>query len=499
MKWLWVMMLFSPLFASEMSIEEKVGQLFMIPFDPSRTIEHVAEVNDVVSKYHIGGLITKATQTQKHREVLAVLQYNRKNPLLVSVDAEWGVNMRMKECTPLPRNMTLGAIPTSVHQRVGREIGREVRLLGAQICLGPVADVNINPDNPIIGTRSFGDSPIRCKQLVDKVSLGIKEAGVIPTLKHFPGHGAVEIDPHHDLPICSDTITELKKSHLIPFSILKDRSDLAVMTAHIYYPNIGKQIATFSSEIIENILRSEWGFQGLIISDALNMKALTNNYSDEEIAVNAVLAGHDILLYGDHCSDMIDEIIREKVPKAYEAVLSAVYDGRIPESRLDQSIRRIRLAREKADFTIYSGEIDCKKLSKELYKQAITPIGNVPSFLGKKVLILEIGEGSYNLPFDSSKMGSLLPDLDKYDIVVGLVLSHDKQEIARFNDILCDHKIAIVMTSPYVLQDLKRVPTLVFYENNPVTQQLLYETVSSHPFHLSGQLPLGLPSISHLS
>ena len=500
MRWLWLIFLFSPLFANEITLEEKVGQLFMIPFDPARSIEHVAEVSDVISKYHIGGLITKGTNCQEHRDVLSTLQYNRKNPLLVSIDAEWGVNMRMKDCDPLPRNMTVGAISYPVHKKVGFEIGREVRLLGAQICLGPVADVNTNPDNPVIGTRSFGDSPIRCKQLTDEVSSGILNAGVIPTLKHFPGHGDVSVDSHYDLPTSYATLDELKNSHLIPFSIVKNRNDLAVMTAHIYYPNVGDKIATFSTELVENVLRSEWGFEGLIITDALNMKALSNYFSIEEIAVNAVLAGHDILLYGHHYPQEIDIIIRDTIPKAYEAVLNAVKEGRISEQRLDQSISRIRLAREKADFTIYSGQIDCVKLSKDLYKQAITPIGKIPSFLGKRVLTIEIGEGKNGLPFNRlSIMDQELPNLDEYDIVVGLVLSDDHKGIERFNDLECDHKMAILMTNPYALQKLKPMPTLVLYENNEITQQLLLEVVSSRSFYMSGHLPLGQFSLSHQS
>ncbi|MBU6446487.1 MAG: hypothetical protein KGQ49_03710, partial [Verrucomicrobia bacterium] len=299
---------------AEMSLDEKIGQLFVMPACPKRGAEHFEDLCTLIHECHVGSVIIKQSDPLTQVAFLNRLQSVSDHRLLVMADAEWGLAMRMADTMAFPRNMTLGAIQDlSLLKELGAEIGRQARLVGIDMNLAPVADVNTNPLNPIIGMRSFGEDPSHVADCVLAISAGMQSAGLLTCVKHFPGHGDTLVDSHKDLPIVHDLM-----GGLFPFQRAFAAGVDAVMTAHLYVPVIDPIWPTSLSLACLHMIK-DCGFEGLIISDALNMGAL-RRYSPEEVAIRARAAGCDLLLYGDHIAPNVDEILRETIPRAFAAL-----------------------------------------------------------------------------------------------------------------------------------------------------------------------------------
>lgn len=351
-----------------MTLDEKVRELFVVPGCPLREEEHLNTVRDL----RPGGILFKQSQTPSDQiNFIHKLEFD---PLRIG-DAERGVNMRIsKQVVHWPKNMTLGAIK-DLHwlEAMGHQIGKECSLTGIDINLAPVVDVNTNPKNPIIGIRAFGDCPETVAKKGVILMKAMQEEGVAATAKHYPGHGDTTVDSHLGLPAIDHL--ELK-----PFEAMVKEGVECVMTAHLLYD---KEIVTFSPKIVQGILRDQWHFNGLIITDALNMKALPEKKPGEN-AVRALEAGHDLLLYGDHISEKVDDILNRHVPQAIKAVKDAVLSGRISEETLNDHVERVLKFKEKAKrrrqpLTISTLETtQVKKLKTDLFRQAITLLGTLP-------------------------------------------------------------------------------------------------------------------------
>lgn len=501
MKWLFWMLFCTSVCGCELTIEEKVGQLFIIPFDPSRDESHIDEVKEVIKKYSIGGVLTKATSIQPHRKVLKELQNASSSPLLVAIDAEWGVAMRIKECRGFPKNLTLGAHPKLPAFEIGQEIARQVRGLGAHLNLGPVVDVNTNPENPIIGMRSFGDDPLHVAQLATLVAQGIISEGILPVIKHFPGHGDVAIDSHDNRPICTMSLEQLKNSHLIPFYTVIKHAPCAIMTAHIDFPLIDDCLATFSKKLITDLLRTEWGFNGLVMTDALNMLSITLYHEAKEAALRAFEAGHDLLLYGSHEYEEIDHILRDIIPGAHRALVEAVKTGVISEERLDQSIQRIQKIKEKMRYDVLDIPLETtqtNQLIDQCYAQSMSAIGDLPSLEGQHILVVNLSAESFSLPFDQVGVHEIPESLDEYDIVIGLICdsqSKVQENCQIFDQLQVKNKLLIVMTNPYILREFHFTPAVICYENNPTTQQRLLSAIDQHWKGIYGKFPVAFISL----
>lgn len=329
---------------SKMSLEEKIGQLLM-PSLQTWTEENVTD-------YHLGGVILfkenfeNPSQTNK---MIQSLQEQAEIPLMIAVDQEGGLVTRIPFIPRMPGNMALGATgDPQLAEEVGFVIGTELRHLGINVNFAPVLDINSNPDNPIIGVRSFGDQP----DLVSKFGIaymkGLNQAGVISVGKHFPGHGDVDADSHLVLPTSGRTLNQLKDFELKPFIALIQNNIPAIMTAHIEFPNIESKTiiskkdglpiglpATFSSKLLTDLLRDELGFLGVLFSDAMNMNAVSQHFDPVESAIMAIEAGVDVILMPEH------------IENVYKGLLEAVHSGRLKEARIDDSVRRIlRLKKE---------------------------------------------------------------------------------------------------------------------------------------------------------
>ncbi|OGN64970.1 MAG: hypothetical protein A3E80_00515 [Chlamydiae bacterium RIFCSPHIGHO2_12_FULL_49_9] len=331
----------------QMTLDEKIGQLFALPFCPLRGEDHLKDWEILQSEYHIGNAIVKQSNPMTQILRLNQLQAASKLPLLILADAEWGLAMRMTDTIAFPKNGNLGSIEDlSLIEELGFEIGREAKRVGIHINLAPVADVNSNPSNPIIGIRSFGDNPYRVADLVSAFIRGHERAGTLACAKHFPGHGDTSIDSHKGLPLISVSKKRLGVLEFIPFQKAIDSNVSCIMSAHILVPQIDPDHpASLSSFLLREILRQDLNFKGLIISDALNMRALADRYSVEKIAFLAHGAGTDLLLYGDHKAPNIDQIIRVDIPRAFNALKEKYLAGSLKD--LDESVLRILKVKEK--------------------------------------------------------------------------------------------------------------------------------------------------------
>ena len=465
--------------AQQMSLEEKVGQLFVIPGCPERQDEHLQDLHHLFNDCHVGGVILKQGSSESYREFFASLKTSL--PLLRVGDAEWGASMRVTDAVRFPRNLTLGAIQDlSLIEKFGKQVGWECRQLGIDLNLAPVADVNINPLNPIIGTRSFGDDPERVAKLVSIVVCAMQEEGILACAKHFPDHGDVTIDSHIDLPK-----TQIRS--LIAFEAAIQANAGALLTAHLV---VDDKVVTFSYALVHDLIRNQLKFPGLIVTDALNMKAISNYTKPGHAALDALKAGHDLLLYGDHLSEKVNAILRESVPQAISRIIQAVKTGEYSESLLDEHVIRIietkqkLLQRPPVQETIIATQ-EAKALKQTLFDNAITLIRNkhLPLKPDQEVRWTVLGGEAPILQqaIHSSYSGLHIVCVMKWDGAIKEQLRNIKPDIL------------IVMASPYGLIDLPKIPTvLIGYENDPMAEESVRKVLFGE-MQAIGRLPVKIP------
>jgi beta-N-acetylhexosaminidase len=320
-----------------MTIEEKVGQMIACRFTADfRNADNAAltAVNDLVAKSGIGGLILFApARVYETAELVNGFQKLARVPLLMAADFERGAANRVTNATLFPPFMALGAAGSEdLAYEMGRITALEGRAMGIHVAYAPVVDVNVNPDNPIINTRSIGADPALVSRIADAFIRGLQENGMIATAKHFPGHGDTAQDSHTLLPTIEADLERLDKVELFPFKQAIAAGVRSIMTAHLSVPALDATPglpATLSAPIMTGLLRQKLGFKGLIVTDALEMGGVTGAFSTEEASLRAVLAGVDMLLLPPEPAAVI----------AYLA--AAVRDGRVPLARIDDSVRRI--------------------------------------------------------------------------------------------------------------------------------------------------------------
>lgn len=334
---------------ARMNLEEKVGQLFMVAFrqEDGKPVTAVTQaVQDSLKKYHLGGVILFAENFMDIKQTVTLTMDLQKaagsTPLCIAVDQEGGRVNRFYFGTSLPGNMALGASGTvSNAYTAGNILGRELAALGINLDLAPSLDINSNQDNPVIGIRSFGADGQVVGAMGGEYIRGLHASGVMAAIKHFPGHGDTSVDSHLGLPIILYEKSRLSAVELKPFRENLSATDM-VMVAHVAFPAFddtkaiskkdGQPVslpATLSHKILTNLLRENYGYDGVIITDALEMKAITEHFGPEKAVVGALEAGADILL------------MPSNLPKAYEGVLAAVKTGVISEERINQSVKRI--------------------------------------------------------------------------------------------------------------------------------------------------------------
>ena len=321
----------------EMSLEEKIGQMLIVSYEGTNVTE---ELFSLLNQVKPGGFILFSNnfsdyeQTQK---LITDIKSTSEIPMFISIDQEGGRVQRIKnlsdqEITIIPPMYEIGLTrDEDFAYQVGKVIGEELRVFDINMDFAPVLDIYSNPNNTVIGDRSFGTTSDIVSTMAISLAWGLQDTGVISVYKHFPGHGDTLEDSHDTLPIVTKTKEELMNFELIPFIQAIENGAEAIMVGHIAVPSITKDNtpATLSKVLIQDLLKDELGFQGLVITDGLNMKSLTNLYSQEEIYINAILAGVDILLMPEFSLNTI------------EIIKNAVLNGEISEERIDDAVTKI--------------------------------------------------------------------------------------------------------------------------------------------------------------
>lgn len=323
---------------SKLSDEEKIAQLLMVAAYSNKDDNHKTYVSELIKKYKIGGLMFLQGGPVRQAKLTNYYQSISKTPLMIAIDAEWGVAMRLDSCLRFPWQMTLGATSDkSLIYDMGVEIARQCKILGIHINFAPVVDVNSNPNNPIINNRSFGENPVKVGELSTAYMNGMQDNNVLACAKHFPGHGDTDDDSHKTLPVVEKSKKELDIVELLPYKMLIDSGLGSVMTAHLHIPSLDntKDLAvSLSKKVVEGLLKNEMGFEGLAITDALNMKGVSQFYKPGEVDVMALLAGNDVLLFA------------EDVPKAIENIKLAIKQNKISQDEIDARCKKVLMAKK---------------------------------------------------------------------------------------------------------------------------------------------------------
>lgn len=325
-------------FIDSMTIEEKIGQLIFAGIDGT-TMTH--ETRQLIHDYKVGGIILFANNMTSHKQTIELLQQiknaNEQNklPLFLGVDQEGGrVERLSEEIKKLPAAMRVGEQDNpDLSFEFGKLLSQQVKLYGFNLNFAPVLDINSNPNNPVIGERSFGNTAEMVSQHGIKVMEGIQSENIIPVIKHFPGHGDTDTDSHFELPQVDKNLPELESQELIPFKRAIEAGADMIMTAHILLPHIDPDYpATLSKKVIHDLLREKLNFTGVIITDDMTMQGLTDHFEIGQAAVQSIQAGSDIILVAHEY---------ETIFSVYDALKTAIENDEINEDRLDESLERI--------------------------------------------------------------------------------------------------------------------------------------------------------------
>ena len=372
------------------ALKQKVGQFFFPAVFINDTEENIQKTERLIKEHNIGGLTffhsraSAATNYESKKKIVfnddsyekikaLIIRYQKcaSTPLLISIDAEWGLAMRIEKTPQYPYAITLGALPENKSElvyEVGKQIGLDLKAAGIHYNLAPLADINNNPNNPVIGYRSFGENKEKVADFAVAYLKGMSEVGILGCLKHFPGHGNTNVDSHLGLPVLKESLEELMENELYPFIKGIENNVDSIMIGHLAVPSLndGKDTsATLSKPIIETLLREKLGYSGLVISDALNMHSVSKLYETKgELEWEAFNAGNDVLCFAENVPEGILEILKNASPE-----------------RIEESFNRIMKAKEKVGLLNNSfaaaGTLNFEKASElnlEIAENAITKI-----------------------------------------------------------------------------------------------------------------------------
>lgn len=511
---------------STMTLDEKLGQLFMVAAYSNKGKAHEDEILRLVKNEHLGGLIFFQGGPRRQARLTNIYQQAAKVPLMIAMDAEWGLAMRLDSVFKFPWPMTVGATRDSaLAYRMGKEIALQCKRLGVHINFGPVVDINTNPDNPIINARSFGQDPEMVTRLSVAYMKGMQDQNVMASAKHFPGHGDTDSDSHKTLPTVGHNMDRLKSVELSPYARLIEEGLASVMVAHLNVPAMDNSNtpSSLSKKIITQYLRDSLNFNGLVFTDALNMRGVADLFPPGEVDVKALLAGNDILLFS------------QDVAAAKRKIKAAIQRGELTEKDIDLHVKRILLAKswmgleEKTyiepknlvrDLHPESSDI----VNRQIFARATTVLMNkdqiipVKELKGKRIACVvagtEVGTEFYRIlkkytevdlyTYDPSRENQLLNDLSRYDLVVtGLYTSNASPwksykmspEIKRFIKRLTlqNKTIVTLFANAYSLSSFPEATSanalLVAYQNHPdaesVAAQIIFGAMGAR-----GRLPV---------
>ncbi len=502
---------------AKLSMDERIGQLYIVALYTNKDQNHISGVRKLVEQERIGGIILM--QDDAEQEIALVNEFQKKSrvPMLFGMDAEWGLYQRIKTAHKFPWAMTLGAIQDNgLVYEMASKIAEDAKKMGIYWNFAPVVDVNTNPKNPIIGNRSFGSDVQNVIAKALAYAQGLQENGVLAAIKHFPGHGDTDVDSHLDLPVVKHSLERLNKIELAPFKALMDKKIGGVMIAHLYVPQLekGKNIpASISYDIVTNLLKNKFRYEGLVITDALNMNAVAKKYPAGELDLRAFKAGNDVLLFS------------QDVPTGKKLIKEAIQKGEISEKRLEESVKKILktkyllglqnlrpLSSEGINNALNNDSH--AKISEKLYANALTLLKD------EKQLFPLREKEVYYLPLEEASHEAFLQELSKEikvkkisfkeiqsipeNAVVIIGLHKDNSTAYKpyrvsweskrlINQVKSRNKVILnVFGSPYALQDVDISgisSVLVSYENNPLSMKATAEAYLGKQ-KINGRLPV---------
>ena len=502
---------------AKLSMDERIGQLYIVALYTNKDQNHISGVRKLVEQERIGGIILM--QDDAEQEIALVNEFQKKSrvPMLFGMDAEWGLYQRIKTAHKFPWAMTLGAIQdNNLVYEMASKIAEDAKKMGIYWNFAPVVDVNTNPKNPIIGNRSFGSDVqnVIAKSLA--YAQGLQDNGVLAAIKHFPGHGDTDVDSHLDLPVVKHSLERLNKIELAPFKALMDKKIGGAMIAHLYVPQLekGKNIpASISYDIVTNLLKNKFLYEGLVITDALNMNAVAKKYPAGELDLRAFKAGNDVLLFS------------QDVPTGKKLIKEAIQKGEISEKRLEESVKKILktkyllglqnlrpLSSEGINNALNNDSH--AKISEKLYANALTLLKD------EKQLFPLREKEVYYLPLEEASHEAFLQELSKEikvkkisfkeiqsipeNAVVIIGLHKDNSTAYKpykisweskrlINQVKSRNRVILnVFGSPYALQDVDISgisSVLVSYENNPLSMKATAEAYLGKQ-KINGRLPV---------
>ncbi len=490
-----------------MNLKEKVGQLYMVQVMSNQDLATKNKVVKLIKDFHIGGIIYSNGGPVRQAKLNNELQSASKLPMLIGMDAEWGLSMRLDSTYAFPWNMTLGAIKDNkLVEQAGKHIGEHCKRVGVHFNFAPVVDINTNPKNPIIGNRSFGEDRDNVTEKASAFMKGMQGAGVLANAKHFPGHGDTDQDSHKTLPTISFDEKRIDSVELYPYRKLIKEGLSSVMVAHLNVPSLETRSgypSSLSKNIVTNILKKRLGFKGLIFTDALTMKGAADFDETGDIDLAAFKAGNDVMLMSEDVEIGILKIVR------------AYNNKEITEERLAHSVKKILQAKYKVGLHkyepigLYNLTNDLNRheddiLYEELMESAITVVKNKDDILPlknletKKIAYVQFGDANGTSFLNELKkytkvhhvkaklLDELMGKLRAYNtVVIGLHRSNESpwksyqftdqeivwlQEIARTHDVILD-----VFVKPYALSDIKTIENIegivVSYQNSKIAQE----------------------------
>ena len=439
---------------NSLSQDQKLGQLFIIALYTNKGEDYINNVRNIVVNEQIGGLILMQDDATKEINLVNEFQTKSKVPLMIGMDAEWGIFQRIATAHKFPWAMTLGAIQDkNLITEMAAKIAEDCKRMGINWDFAPVVDVNTNPDNPIIGNRSFGSEVSNVVHSGLAYSNGLQNNNILAAIKHFPGHGDTNTDSHLDLPVVSHDLKRLTDIELAPFKALMDKGIGGVMVAHLYVPALESQKgipASISKNIITGVLKEKFGFKGLIITDALNMGAVAKRYKPGELDALAFKAGNDIMLFSDG------------VKEGKRLIQLAIDNKEISQNRIEESVKKILLTKYYLGLTKYEARnpeninVDLnndshKVLVQNLYSNALTLIKDE-----KKLLPLHCKETYYYVPLEEAPYQTFLDQLNLKATVIVKKASEIGTIPANSKVIVGFHKDNSTAYKPYKISDASK-------------------------------------------
>ncbi|MPS74055.1 MAG: glycoside hydrolase family 3 protein [Chryseobacterium sp.] len=501
-----------------LSQDEKLGQLFIVALYTNKDEAHISQVRNIVIQDKIGGLILMQDDAAREINLVNEFQSKSKVPLMIGMDAEWGVFQRIAKAHKFPWAITLGAIQDKnlVYEMAGK-IAEDCKRMGINWDFAPVVDVNTNPNNPIIGNRSFGSDVNNVVNSALAYSNGLQDNKILAAIKHFPGHGDTSTDSHLDLPVVSHNLERLEKTEIAPFKALMDKGIGGVMVAHLYVPTLENEKgipASVSKKIVTGLLKEKLGYKGLIITDALNMGAVANKFKAGELDALAFKAGNDIMLFS------------QDVSTGKKLIQKAIDNGEISQDRVEESVKKILLTKYYLGLNQYNNinpenvnddlnNASHSALVQKMYSNALTLIKDE-----KRLLPLDCKETYYYIPLEEAAYTTFLAQINTGTTVIvkkaneiNTIPAHSKVIVGFHKDnstaykpykisdaskkILSDLSknqtvILDVFGSPYALKDIdiSKVSTvLISYENNDDSMKATANGILGQT-KISGRLPV---------